>query len=273
MKRSIVLTALILGLGFLIFSCEKKSKEASKSEEIEKKEVSKSAPFKLSDYLKSSRVDFKKLKSQGVESFNARIDQIASYDLMGLKSLNDKKAFWINTYNLFVTKILLENYPQGNDMFKIEGFFDKYYIDVGGNSVNLNDISSRILKFSDEYKDPRINFALSNGTKSSPELKDGEYTGAKLGEELDLATKSFVYDEKNVSVGRELTRVEDKEVYVLGLSKVFDWFEDDFKKSGGVEEFLIKYLKKEDSDFLKLNKGKIRIEYLPYDYEFAGFGE
>ncbi len=56
----------------------------------------------------------------------------------------------------------------------------------------------------------------------------------------------------------------DREKNVLYLSKIFDWYREDFvRQSGSIEAFIRPYLEKDAAQFLDSNP---KIDFLPYDW-------
>lgn len=256
-----IVAAVILSLGFA--GC--KTDTSRKKEELKKQEA-----FELSGFISNGRPVYSELKEEEAV-FQDHLADLASFDVRTLKTDGQKTAFWINAYNVFVIKILLDNYPDKKDIFQIEGFFDSKKLEIAGVELSLNDISSTVLKFGAQIKDPRINFTLSNGTKSSPKLRKDGYSGDKIEAQLDQSVRNFLKD-GNLIIDRKLSNVEGKQLYVVKLSQMFEWFKDEFKiKYGGILDFLSKYVSEEDKKFLQDNGKKIHIEYLPYDWEFANF--
>ncbi len=258
------ISIILLIMFFLLTSCKTKQKTPDEGDSESPNTSNKTnADFILADYVENGEIDFTKLKIQGLPRINDYFSEMKSYDLAALKNLNERKAFWINIYNIFVFKLLAQNYPDNNSIFKIEGFMNSKSLNIGGRDVTLFDISNEILRFGKEAKDPRINFALFNGTKSSAPLMKKMYTGENIENELNTRTEKFIKDPANVEL--------DKKNKVLKLSQIFEYFKIDFKASGGSLEFVAKYMPEEESKFLKSNKKDIKIEFLNYDWDFAGF--
>ena len=76
--------------------------------------------------------------------------------------------------------------------------------------------------------------------------------------QLDDQMKRFLENRgKGLQVDRGKGRVT--------FSKIFDWFEDDFKVKGGVLPFLSRYAPENDRAFLK--KGDVDVSYLDYNWD------
>ncbi len=58
----------------------------------------------------------------------------------------------------------------------------------------------------------------------------------------------------------------DRGSRVVRLSKIFDWFEEDFASSGGALEFIRPYLSPTDRVWLTTNEPTTTIEYFDYDW-------
>ena len=94
--------------------------------------------------------------------------------------------------------------------------------------VTLHHIEHQILR---RFNEPRIHFAIACASISRPDLRDEIYRPEDLDNQLNDQVQKFI---KNKGKG---SRVVNNELY---LSKIFDWFEDDFE-AGGVIGFLGRY--------------------------------
>ena len=52
------------------------------------------------------------------------------------------------------------------------------------------------------------------------------------------------------------------------MSKIFDWFEEDF--NGDILGFFLGYAKGDLKEQLEVNKEKIKVKYLDYDWSLNG---
>jgi hypothetical protein len=97
--------------------------------------------------------------------------------------------------------------------------------------------------------EPRIHFAINCASYSCPNLLNEAYTEAKLEQQLEQAAISFINDKTK-------NRITENEIEI---SKIFDWFSDDFKKDGSLIDFLNKY------SAIKIN-ANARIKYKDYNW-------
>ncbi|NUM82003.1 DUF547 domain-containing protein [bacterium] len=163
-------------------------------------------------------------------------------------SADAQKAYWINAYNAFTVSLVLENYPL-KSIKDIGGVFkspwDKSFITIGGKTYTLNQIEHDILR--KQFNDPRIHFAIVCASRSCPVLRREAFDASKLNGQLDEQTKIFLNDpaRNRLSSGQ--------------ISKIFDWFKNDFTQNGTLTDFISRYA---DS---KIDP-KTSIQYLDYDW-------
>ena len=58
----------------------------------------------------------------------------------------------------------------------------------------------------------------------------------------------------------------DRAAGTVFLSKIFDWFEEDFEAGGGVLAFAAEYAPVEDRGWLRENAGRADVEHFDYDW-------
>ncbi len=172
-------------------------------------------------------------------------------------SAADKEAYWINAYNAFTVKLIIDHYPVKSikdigpkrQIVRINTPWQKKFFRIGGKHFKLDKIENQILR--KDFNDPRIHFAIVCASRSCARLRNEAYIGAKLDEQLTDQARDFL---------RTKAKNEFESSSKAELSPYFDWFGKDFKKkSGSVIAFINLYapLKlKEDAD----------IEYKDYDW-------
>ena len=132
---------------------------------------------------------------------------------------DEKKAFYINAYNVFAIETILAN--PGKKITDIGGAFNKEKHRVGGEILTLDDIENRLR----DMKDARIHFAIVCASKSCPPLAPHAYTAAGLNETLERQGRAFVNDPSKNVIDRAKGRV--------ALSKIFHWDRKEFERDGG----------------------------------------
>ncbi len=172
-----------------------------------------------------------KANAADVAALQKITDQIGSAG-PGDTSRDGRLAYYINAYNAWMLRLVLENYPLKSvrDIAPLFGVFTGPRIMLAGKKVSLNHLEKEVLI--PEFKDPRVHFAINCASKSCPPLLNATYTAAKLNAQLDAQTKAFA------SRGAGAVQVSGNKAQ---LSKIFDWYAADFKASGGAIGFLNKY--------------------------------
>lgn len=225
-------------------------------------------------------VDYKGLKghSGDLDRFVRSLAKVSSNDYDSWTDA-DKIAFWINAYNGLTLRVILDHYPikpsflksfvyPENSIRQIAGVWDKITFPVMGREVTLDHIEHGILRA--KFNEPRIHMALNCASMGCPPLRREPFVGARLDAQLDDMTRRFLKNPAKFRIDRP-----SKTVY---LSPIFKWFGGDFAKRYGAQEkfpgfsdteravldFVSKYIDPEDGSYLE--KGKLSIEYLDYDW-------
>ncbi len=146
-------------------------------------------------------------------------------------------AYWINLYNALTVRVVLDHYPVETirDIDISPGWFSdgpwgKALIEVEGEALTLNDIEHRILR--PIWRDPRIHYAVNCASIGCPDLRPMAYQAEGLDAALDAAARSYVNDPRGVTV-------RDGRIIV---SKIYDWFYEDFGRSPeGLKAHILRY--------------------------------
>jgi hypothetical protein len=143
---------------------------------------------------------------------------------------NEKLAYWINLYNASTVYLIASNYPT-TSITKLNGGkpWDKKFVKSGTKIYSLNQIENEIVR--PRFKDPRIHAALNCAAVSCPKMLNGAFLPAKLSAQLDQQSYAWINDASRNEVGPNK----------LILSKIFEWYGDDFTAGGGVVKFVNKY--------------------------------
>jgi len=201
-------------------------------------------------------VDYPAIKKD--PAYAKLVADLKSFSPAALKTPKEKMTFWINVYNIMAVKMVVDHYPVKSikDAGSLFGSVWKKKVGVvGGKEVTLNDIEHEILR---KMGDPRIHVAIVCASVSCPDLRNEAYTSDKLDAQLDDQMQRFLENRgKGLQVDRGKGRVT--------ISKIFDWFEDDFKPKGGVLPFLSSYAPEKDRPLLK--KGDVDVSYLNYNWD------
>ena len=192
------------------------------------------------------------------EAYQRYVMWLKSVDAETLTDTKDILAFWINAYNALAIKGILDGGSPSSFFGRI-GYFKNTTYDVGGRNISLYDLEHKILR---PLGEPRIHFAINCASKSCPILRSEVYTPAQLEAQLDDAARVFVNDTSRNQF--------DREERVARLSKIFDWFDEDF---GDGEQAILNYVAnyvKDASLAAELRGGDWTIDHLDYDWSLNG---
>ncbi len=171
---------------------------------------------------------------------------------------NHKLAYWINAYNAFAIQGILQGYSPSS-LFGRFGFFLSNNFNLGGAEIDLYDLEHKILI---PQKEPRIHFAINCASVSCPALRSQAYVATDLDRQLEDSARRFINDPSRNRFDRK-----NKIAY---LSRIFDWFEDDFSRhSGSVLAYVAHYV--DNAELAQeLSNRDYTIEYLEYDWNLNG---
>lgn len=213
----------------------------------------------LVKHVKDGAVDYQGMKKDkaALETYLTALESVPKETYTGWSD-QEKIAFWINAYNAYTVKLIVDNFPVKSikDLSPFLGsVFNKSFIPLKklhGANMSLNAIEHDTLRAT--FAEPRVHFALVCASKSCPPLRNEAYRGKDLNHQLDDQARVFLKDSTK-------NRYDPKS-NTLHLSKIFDWFEEDFKKTkGSVRDFVAQYLEVPKS---------VDLEYLDYDWSLNG---
>jgi len=198
---------------------------------------------------KTGRVDYQSLKNNETLLDNY-LAYIQNNEPTKDWSSNKKKAFWINTYNAYTIKIILNNYPLKSIRdIKIDGktAWKIPFVKVGQKRYTLDQIEHEILR--KKFNDPRIHVGINCASVSCPRLWNFAFTEDNIASSLDNLMKVFINDTTRNKISKNN----------VALSEIFNWFSKDFIKNGTIISYLNTYAA------IKISE-KASIKYLTYDW-------
>jgi hypothetical protein len=156
----------------------------------------------LNDYVIDGLVNYIKLKDDS--RLDDYLEQLQNTNPDNLPTDEDKLAFWINAYNAFTVKFIIEEYPVKsiNDLHwgglylgSLLGttVWDDEKILINGARLSLNNIEHDIAR--KKFNDERVHFAMVCASYSCPSLRNEAYEGFKLSEQLNEQAQLFFNDE------------------------------------------------------------------------------
>lgn len=212
----------------------------------------------LAAYTDPARgVDYKAMKAREARNVQAIRQQLARVDVAKLDR-KSQLAHWINVYNVNTVATILEHYPVksirdiSTDPIIRLNVFKKPRVPVGSELLSLDEIEN--VKIREGFQDARIHFAINCAAKSCPPLRQEAYSGATLDAQLDEQTRAFLARARFVRDGDELT---------IHVTKIMDWFSDDF---GNKAAFIRKYVSADKQRMID-QATDIDFEYDDYDWD------
>ena len=198
---------------------------------------------------KTGKVDYQSLKNNETLLDNY-LAYIQNNEPTKDWSSNKKKAFWINTYNAYTIKIILNNYPLKSIRdIKIDGktAWKIPFVKVGQKRYTLDQIEHKILR--KKFNDPRIHVGINCASVSCPRLWNFAFTEDNIASSLDNLMKEFINNTTRNKISKNN----------LEISEIFNWFSKDFIKNGTIISYLNTYAAVKISE-------KASIKYLTYDW-------
>lgn len=203
----------------------------------------------LQQYVSADgRVGYKGLAAEKAK-LEGYLHELAAHPANKNWSRDEQLAYWINAYNAFTVKLILDHYPLSSIRDIDNGNpWDVQWIKLGGKTLSLNQIENDIIR--KQFNEPRIHFAINCAAASCPPLLNKAWTADKLEAYLDQRARNFINNP-------HYNRLNVKSVQ---LSKIFEWYAGDF---GSIIPFLNRYAKATIA-------ANAKVGYLEYDWKLNG---
>ncbi|MBC8106659.1 MAG: DUF547 domain-containing protein [Anaerolineae bacterium] len=187
----------------------------------------------LKNYTSNGHVNYVDILNKAKFDMYAYLDYLANSDV-SLLSRDEQLAYYINLYNASVIKGITERWREGySPAEKDHQLFKDPLVNMSGErKMSLNDLENKVIR--PTFKDPRVHVALVCGAKGCPPLLSRAYQAADLNETLDANMKRFINDPDRNTIDREKKKVV--------LSRIFDWYADDFGGKDKVLSYISKYV-------------------------------
>ena len=232
----------------------------------------------------TGRVNYNKLRDNATfHEYEELVCELQEFDLNTLQTDSQKKAFWINIYNVLIIHGVIA-YGIKKSVMEISGVFERFAYIIGRYRFSADDIEHGILRanrghpamFGERFGaddprrqfclktlDPRIHFALVCASESCPPID--VYYEEQIDKQLILATQNFVNSNEVIIDLKENT---------IYLSKIFQWYSPDF---GGrllalgskiaILEFIIGFLiDNDDRYFVGKYANTLQVKFKKYDW-------
>ena len=208
-------------------------------------------------HVQEGQVNYSAIQADGwLEGYLEKLNRI---DPTTLPTRQHQLAFWINAYNAFAVKGILDHYSPMTLWGRYRYFIGRDY-HVGGATINLYDLERQVLI--EQFHEPLMHFAIVCASTSCPKLQPWAYQPDQLDQQLDRVARAFINDPTRNRF--------DRQQRIASLSMIFQWFEKDFSAAAGsVLTYVARYVN--DPELAKeLERPGYRIEYLEYDWSLNG---
>ena len=229
---------------------------------------------KMKEDKTSSVVDYKNFDKEALDDYLKKVSAVSKKELKSFDK-NQKLSFFINAYNAYTIKLILNNYPlrsikdTGVRSFSnpLKNPWKMKFFMLLGKKTSLDEIEHRLTRGDDELnQDPRIHFAFNCASIGCPALSNGAWVADSIDEKFDSAAKGFLKD-------RSRNRIKQKTVEV---SDIFKWYGADFNrgKYASLKDFFVAYAgaisDKDDEKKMILEKDFV-IKYSGYDWNLNDY--
>jgi len=214
--------------------------------------------------------DYAGLK-QEESGLDAYLQSLARADLGSLPR-NELLALFVNAYNAYTVKTILAHVEKDGP-YEIESIrniprvFEREIHDVGGFVLSLDNIEHNILR--PIFRDPRIHFAVNCASVSCPPLFTRAFSGSRIDEQLDSATR-------RVLSSPDYVRTEDDKLLV---TRILDWYGEDFVDEsfqgaeGSLPAYINKFTPPEVRDWIESRSSTPQVEFMDYDWSLNRAGD
>ena len=214
-------------------------------------------------------VAYQQLQSnrQALDKFNNSLGSLDPETFFGW-SEDEQIAFLMNAYNSYTLAAIINQDPLKDSIRDIPRVWKQEQYQVIGQNKSLDGIEHGTLR--KDYDEPRLHAAVVCAALSCPPLRTEPYSGDNLDVQLDDQVTTWLADpQRGLNI--------DRQNQIVAISKIFDWYGQDWIPSYGTDEgftgnkkqkavlnFISNYVSPEDAEYLKA--GDYRVKYLDYDW-------
>ncbi|GAB4025615.1 DUF547 domain-containing protein [Spirosoma gilvum] len=200
-------------------------------------------------------VNYKGFKSEE-KTFNEYLAMLSKNPPAASWSKNEQMAYWINAYNAYTIRLILDHYPVksikdiGSKIkipFVTTPWAAKFFT-IGGEKMSLDNIEHGTLR--KKFNDPRIHFTLVCASISCPRLRNEAYMADKLDAQMDDQGRDFLNNPSKNKISKDEAQ----------LSNYFNWYKGDWTKNG---QSVVKWVNKYSNTKISDNTD---IEFLDYNW-------
>jgi Protein of unknown function, DUF547 len=226
---------------------------------------------KLIDGGKASQVRYAGMASDRA-ALKAYLETLTAVSATTFEAFSkaQQMAFLINAYNAFTVELILTRYPKLASIKDLGSLLQspwkKKDVPLLGTQMSLDQIEHDTLRAKGRYDEPRVHFAVNCASIGCPALREEAFVPDRLEAQLEEQTQRFMADRSRNRYSAERDKVE--------VSKIFDWFGEDFRAGHkgitSLNQFLGRYasaLTDAPAEREKLKAGSVAVAFLDYDWK------
>lgn len=203
----------------------------------------------LRQTVRDRLVDYPAIRREHREALASYITSLERTDA-GALSEREALAFYINLYNAVMIRAVVERFEPGYSVAEDDwAVFDEPLIRLGGRALSLNGLENDVLRA--RFHEPRVHVALVCAARSCPPLLPRAYRADDLDEVLESNMRAFVTDPERNHIDVTGRRLE--------LSRIFDWYAEDFGGRANLAGYVNRYTEADVADF--------EVSFLEYSWE------
>ena len=205
-------------------------------------------------------------------SLKGVLDALSAVDDASFRAFtrSQQMAFLVNAYNAFTVELILTRYPKLESIKDLGTLFSSpwkpKWIPLLGGRVSLDDIEHGMLRQRGRYDDPRVHFAVNCASIGCPPLREEAFVADRLDAQLDEQAQRFMSDRTRNRFDAERGRLE--------VSKIFDWYGEDFRLGHrdirSLPGFMARYaqvLADAPAERERIRAERAEIDFLAYDWK------
>ena len=215
----------------------------------------------------ASTVDYRALGEER-ESLRRVLDAYESVTRAEYDALprDQRFAFLVNAYNAFTLELVLTRYPDLKSIKDLGSLirspWKQRFFRLLGEPRHLDDLEHGMLRAPGAFDESRVHFVVNCASVGCPALRPEAIVAARLDAQLEDSTRRFLRDASRNRFDPRAGRLE--------VSKIFDWFREDWERGGGTRErFLARYaeqLAADEADRTRIREARVPLVFLEYDW-------
>jgi hypothetical protein len=209
----------------------------------------------------SSAVKYKDLKKrhQDLKQYTSMLQKVTKEEYQSF-SPDEKAAFLINAFNSLTIELVLQN-SEIKTIKDLETVltspWKKKFFTLFGEQQSLSEIENQV--FNNSIEDPRLIFALASACRSCAPLRKEPFVGARLNQQLEDATQSFLSDKSRTHFD-----TKSRTLYISELLKKHKSALS--KRYGSLQAFIAPRIAKTPEEQKAIESNDTKIVFLDLDW-------